>query len=161
MGMSDFERTELKKHWNTMTSEDKDEFLEEIHEFLDSKGSVEMILYVGNNEGDVTFNQIDEHVDAARSTLNARRIQALELDVLEVDIKNTGDEEVKVYNFDIYGHALFGKMTYMRLPEKYIAYKEARSAYEQKKDELDNWITDSESVSETIEELTRRFGWEY
>ncbi len=133
---------------------------EELVEFLDLKGAVE--LFVVLSDGEVRYNEFEDLVPVSKSTFHLRRRRAVELQLIDSGRRQTDGGFEEVYRLTSLGEVLVQKIKESGLIKFFWRLQEIQEQYDDVREEIPAWVSDSDVDFEELHlrYFTHEYEWE-
>lgn len=129
---------------------------DEIAAFLRKRGSIEVLLVISANGA--TYTEIVEKTKIVDSTVNNRRAEALELNLIAGDSETNKGEVNRFYALTPLGMTVCQQIYSMGLGAVFWKLQELREQYTELSTDLIDWVEmDGETLAERANQLR---GWE-
>jgi len=139
---------------NDLTFDPDDIPADEISEFLNKSGSVELIALV-DKEG-IRFERMDDLLDISRSYLNKRRGEAMGLGLIKPKNVTKDGEIRRVWVLTPLGDYLNRMMERMEVTYAHKDLVRARQEYHERKRTFQDWANDPDNIQDLSQEAYER-----
>jgi len=123
-----------------------------VAEFLELKGSVELLVVLSDSE--VPYSEFETQVPVSTSTFHVRRERAVELQLIDSNRKQTETGFETVYTLTSLGEVLTQKIRESGLVKLFWRLQEIREQYDEARDEVPEWVRET---SDDFEGLQYRY----
>ena len=119
--------------------------VEAIQEFLKKKGSVELLIVLG--ESDLRHDELESEIPVSGSTFHVRRNQAGDLGLITRESRRPSSDEgfVDFYTLTEVGEIITQQARSEGLSKMFWRLQELREQYEEARDTIPEWVGDEES----------------